>query len=204
MMLDSYLVQRLKDPPKSDLHAKIEQAFGGSIGMSPEGLKLLRDVFSFDYMGAAEYEFGAIPKCLKTLVADADQLVATPMTVLAKDIEPNWNRKHPARTKAGKLAKKQPVHPPVADRVVYLLCRKEHLQGAQESIVKLAGHKARTKMGSHFQAVLDPIGEEYTLETKGWLELDNGFLFFIDRDMWRKSTLLFMGKDPAPETGALT
>ena len=168
------------------------------VGLSDDGWKAVHQVFSIDYMGAAEYEFGTIPKCLKELAADKDKLIATSITVAAKDIEPNFNRKIQDRTKAGKVRKKQPVHPPVADRVVYVLCRKDHLAGAEESIRGLAGNKIRTKMGSHVADALDPIGERHNA-TAGWLELDNGFFFFVDKLMWRRTTQLFTGVDPTSE-----
>lgn len=56
-------------------------------------------------------------------------------------------------------------------------------------------------MGSRFSDALDPIGEtdSFVLSVKGWLELDNGFLFFVDKAMWRRTVQLFTDTDPAPE-----
>jgi hypothetical protein len=200
---DTYLVQRLKDAYRTEQDEKIERAFGGDrIQMGPDGWQALRSVFSFDYMGAAEYEFGTIPKCLNAMGMDHAKLVATQITVPANEIEPNWGRKRTAKTAKGKPRKRQPILPPVMDRTVYLLCRQEHVQGAEERIRLLAGNKIRTKMGTNFPQALDPIevqGSTLALETKGWLELDNGFLFFVDKAMWRRATMLFTGTDPAPE-----
>jgi hypothetical protein len=196
----THLVQRLGPPPKSERMALAEQVFGGRmVRLSPEGWKTVQKFFSIDYMGAAEYEFGTIPECLKELVKDAEVLRAFTFVVPAKAIEPNWNRKRDARTKAGKVAKKQPKHPPVADREVYVLCREGHIEGVKERILALAGNKLRLKCGSNFSYALDPIGETH-LNTVGWLELDNGFFFTIDKDMWRGVTGLFTGKDPVDPT----
>jgi hypothetical protein len=199
-MIGTYLVQRLSPPPKSDLHARAEQVFGGTaLDLSAEGWRILQQIFSIDYMGAAEYEFGTFSKCLKELAEDKDNLVSTPIVVEAKFIEPNYERKSLARTRRGKPRVKQPPPPPpVTDKVVYLLCRKSHFEGAQEIIRQLAGRKISVKRGDYFSLALDPIGDR-AVETCGWLELDNGFFFFLDRTMWRRTTQLFTGVDPAPE-----
>lgn len=201
MMYDTCLVQRLTAPSTSDMHDKIEHVFGGAskIDMGPEGFKILRTIFTFDYMGAAEYEFGSVPRVLKALAEDHDKLMATHIVVPADKIEPNWKRQRPKRTAKGKIAKKQPVFPPINDKVVYVLCRKEHLSEVDKRVNLLAGSKIRTKMGTRFPETLDPIGE-FDGKVTGWLELDNGFLFFVDKVMWRKTTALFTGEDPAPET----
>jgi hypothetical protein len=195
-MIDSYCIQRLRPPPKGDMEAKAEQVFGGAnLLLRPEAWKLLQGVFSFDYMGAAEYEFGTIPRCLKAMAADHEQLQAFEMVLPAKSIEPNWNRERKARTKAGKVAKKQPAHPGIADRTVYVLARKEHVEGVREYLPKLASGKMRTQSSPRFPQALDPIGE-FDNDVCGWLELDNGYFFFLDKAMWEKTAQLFTGKMP--------
>lgn len=189
-------VQRLGPAPKSEFAAKAEQVFGGGmLGLRPDAWKILQKIFSIEYMGAAEYEFGTIPTTLKAMAADSDALRAFEMVVAAKDIEVNFARGRTARTKRGKPRKKQPVHPPVQDRTVYVLAREAHVEGAKDAIRQLAGHKIRTKSGSGFPAALDPI-TEFDGRTCGWLELDNGFFFFLDKAMWCKTAILFTGKDP--------
>lgn len=37
----------------------------------------------------------------------------------------------------------------------------------------------------------DPTPDRYERRTAGWLELDNGFLFFTDESMWRATCDLF-------------
>lgn len=195
-MIETYLVQRLAPPPETEFAARAEQAFGGgNLMLSAEAWKVLQQVFSLEYMGAAEYEFGTIPKCLKALAADGEKLRAFSFTVEAKDIEPNWQRGRAARTKAGKIRKKQPAQKPVQDRKVFVLCREEHVEGAKKSIMELAKGKTRTKCSSCFPQMLDPV-EDTGMWTCGWLELDNGFFFFTDKTMWERTTALFTGKEP--------
>lgn len=49
-------------------------AFGGGKvngGISPDVMKLLNKVFSFDYMGSAEFEWGAVPTAIKSLFTNS-------------------------------------------------------------------------------------------------------------------------------------
>lgn len=54
----TYLVQRLNRPTNGYDNPF---SFGGGLkngGLSEDAMKLLRPIFSFDYMGSAEFEFG--------------------------------------------------------------------------------------------------------------------------------------------------
>lgn len=69
-----YLVQRLEKP-----HGHINPfSFGGGYkngGLSDEAMNILKNIFSFDYMGSAEFEWGAVPKAfaeLAKLVTDLE------------------------------------------------------------------------------------------------------------------------------------
>src|ERR1700753_1566668 len=71
---DSYLIQRLLAPHKKEgLLSALGDAFsfGGGYkngGLTQEGFDLIKSIMRFDYMGAAEYEFGALPAFFKELV----------------------------------------------------------------------------------------------------------------------------------------
>ena len=72
MITRSYLIQRLGKPtggigPFS---------FGGGFingGLSNEGAKAISSICIFDYMGAAEFEFGALPKALDSMALSAEK-----------------------------------------------------------------------------------------------------------------------------------
>jgi hypothetical protein len=75
-----WLVQRLMAPweiKKGTLGALFGGnpfSFGGGVkngGLTDEAMKLLTPLMSFDYMGAAEFEFGALPKSLQRLAEKA-------------------------------------------------------------------------------------------------------------------------------------
>lgn len=201
-MKGTYLVQRLDSPPKSEWSAKAAQVFGGHfMQLSAEGWKTLQQIFNIHYMGAAEYEFGTLPKCLTEMVGDNKELVAFEVVVAKKDIKPNWDREmkhrraHQAAVKEAKRigakipkAKKLPGTP--NDATIYVLCREKHREGATYAITQMAGDNVPCKEGHDVPRALDPI-EEWDSETHGWLELDNGFFFFIDKTMWERTCDLF-------------
>lgn len=156
-MRRSYLVQRLNAPRSMDNPF----SFGGGMrngGLSDEAMDLLRGIFSFDYMGAAEFEFGAVPKALNNIVSQADSLrafeVKTPSGVVLAVAPQQWE------TEVGKR------------------------------IRSWATGKEDGKESTRLSRALDPQGE-HDSRTQGWLELDNGFAFFVNREMWAKFCALF-------------
>lgn len=164
-MRNTWLIQRLKPKPKGAFEAKVEQVFGGGMLMlKPDAWKLVQNIFGLEYMGAAEFEFGSLPKSWQKLAADAKELSAC----------------------EARLAS----HP---DTPVYVLCRKSQREGVINVLTELALDKLRLKERSYFSEVLDPKNkeQEYPVTTCGWYELDNGFFFFLDKEMWEKTTKLF-------------
>jgi rhodanese-related sulfurtransferase len=180
-MKRSRLVQRLQRPRSGGILGPDNPfAFGGGLrngGLSDDAMGLLRSIFTFDYMGAAEFEFGAVPEALQALAADARELVAFGVAVPLATVPPNW------RDKSKDV--------PSGDAHIYVLCR--HGQSnevtarvqtwATESLNDL---KEQTRLAS----ALRPFNE-WDTETAGWLEISNGFFFFTDRDMWAKTCDLF-------------
>ena len=64
----TYLVQRLKKPYKGNADNPFN--FGGGLlrgGMNEEAYRALNQIFTFDYMGSAEFEFGAVPKAIDVI-----------------------------------------------------------------------------------------------------------------------------------------
>lgn len=178
----SWLVQRLTKPRGGVLGlADNPFSFGGGYkngGLSDEAMGLLRGIFSFDYMGAAEFEFGAVPKALQALARDGDQLTAGSFEILLSQVAPHWRNKD--RPERGAMA------------TVYTLCRTGHAAEVEERIRGWAkdGVTSRLKEGTRLSDALRPT-EEWHADKCGWLELDNGFFFFTDREMWEQTCRLF-------------
>ena len=190
-MKDSYLIQRLKKPFKSENKlTEISNAFafgGGYVngGIPEDGMKLLREIFRFDYMGAAEFEFGAVPEALSLMGKNFENLIGFKMMV--PFLYETWSKKK-------KLIK--------GIKPVYVICFKEHRADVCDRILKWAKSnypkdvftKETVNLNSSLAAeqLLKEDADRYsTEETVGWLELDNGYFFFTDRDMWTKTAELF-------------
>jgi hypothetical protein len=185
MRRSSYLIQRL-DPPRSGTDAlRLDNpfAFGGGYkngGLSDEAMDLLRDIFAFDYMGAAEFEFGEVPKALQGIAAcaDADSLEAFEFTILNSKIVKPW------RGEASPPA-------PRSRSTVYVIAPEAWHDEVVERVTALTGkNPPRTKEWVGLAEVLRP-DSEWQRRTRGWLEIDNGYFFFTDREMWVNTARLF-------------
>ena len=182
-MEKTWLVQRL-NPPFGKGGMDNPYAFGGGLvngGIKPEGMALLRDIFSFDYMGAAEFEFGAVPTALGTLAEKAsdDELVAFSFEIdVRKDVRPPWRKSTDPNPQAGTMA------------TIYVICDRSHASEVESRIRQDAKAELRLKESTLLSAVLrsEP---DWQPQCRGWLELDNGFFFFVDREMWEKTASLF-------------
>lgn len=206
-MRATWLVQRLLKPrtprPDGKTHPldKAHRVFGGGmLGLTKEMWDFVDPVFEIDYMGAAEYEFGTIPRVLKELI-DAPELTAFSFVVERKDIAPNeWGRGYLARDKRGK--KKAPAGPPMPTEpaTLYVLCRTEHAVEAEARVRGLASDKLKVRDRPALERALDPLNDR-DRRIAGWFELTNGFFFFTDEQMWREVCGWF-GIEPAQAKSA--
>jgi len=208
---NTYLVQRLIAPfeatSKGDWQEKVQRVFGeggGGLGLSDEARALFRNVCSFDYMGSAEFEFGAIPKTLNRIYEQQD-LTTFEFTLEARHIKPGWWRERSIREarakeladakKAGKRAPraKKPKFPEITDRVFYVLGPAGVKNYAGQLIQNIASGTQRLKQGARFEWVLDPSPSDDLVDVApgGWLELDHGFFFFVDKTMFTRVCELF-------------
>ena len=186
----SWLVQRLQQPRGGITlpDGKVVDnpfSFGGggykNGGLSDTAMDALRGIWEFDYMGAAEFEFGSVPKALHAIarMAEAKELAQFQVPVETK------NNCRPF----GKDA-----IPGVVKGVVWGLCHKEAVDGVCARIKGWAfeeyGKDApRTKERVGLERALREPTSPY--RSVGWLELDNGFIFFVDHQMFEKTAELF-------------
>lgn len=157
----TYLIQRLNLPFNNEM-AEI-WSFGGGLkngGLSKEAMELLRPIFSFDYMGSAEFKFGAIPKCFQEIARKISEYIA-------------WEC----------VIENKPIH---------IISKKEDKKEIKTLLNLLAKGKVHLKDSSHFEWALGI--DKYMkreCDTIGWLELDNNFIFFIDKTAFEKTAALF-------------
>lgn len=183
-MRSSWLVQRLEKPHRvtfAGVTTDSPFSFGGGLrngGLSSEAMELLRGVFSFDYMGAAEFEWGAVPEALKRMAAES--LEAWSFSFPLTEVAPNWRDKD-ALT-------------PDGDATIYVVSRPEWRSEikARVRLWSSEGYGSRLKEQTHLCSVLRPsANDEFPSRVCGWLELDNGFFFFTDKAMWEATARLF-------------
>ena len=155
-MEKTYLLQRLISP----LETANPFSFGGGLpngGIVEELMQKLVKIWSFDYMGSAEFEWGAVPEAL-------EQISKNPYLI------------------AGKMNIQYSVF---NGKQVYYICGEEDEEDVKRRINQIARNKLRLR---------EPALMEYD-KIKGWLELDNGFLFFVDKNMFDKAVNLFMSRE---------
>lgn len=190
-MESSWLVQRL-EKPRSFSIAGVEVdnpfSFGGGLrngSLSPEAMGLLRDVFSFDYMGAAEFEFGAVPKALKAIAKNVEDYHAFEVSWPLAEVAKHW--------------KDESRKDPIGEATVYVICHKAWDDEATARIRGWAAPYDRAfdlKEPTMISGSLRPH-DEWDSDRCGWLELNNGFFFFTDREMWESTARLFGVEVPA-------
>lgn len=174
----SWLVQRLLKPFESDGHNEDSIlhklgsanpfAFGGGLvngGFTTEAMQLMNKLFRFDYMGSAEFEFGAVPKAFRKLIDS--NLVTLQMPVQGKADSLNEHK-----------------YPGTVGAEVYVICDVMDKDEIIRRLVKWALNKPSLKDPMHFGSsiVKDAAGDK--CNAYGWFELNNGFMFFIDKTMF--------------------
>ena len=173
----TWLVQRLQKPQSFVNPFN----FGGGLrngGLSDEAMNLLKGIFSFDYMGAAEYEFGDVPKAFNRIakLATDGKLAAFKVDILLSKVEADFRDKtKPERGSKG---------------TVYILGDTDLKAEITERVEEMAKGKVPTKGGHRLNSMLRPF-HEWDSENIGGLEMDNDFLFFTDREAFVQTAELF-------------
>ena len=209
---EAYLIQRLRQKPRDDLMAKVSQVFGGGlVGMSSDGWKLCQQVFDFDYMGNAEYEFGTIPKALQNIVNERADYRAWDFVFRGHEITPGYWRRHAvdnlrrAEVKDAKAKKQVPprmspkhkrelserASSPAQDTTIYVVSHKDQNPLLVEQMIRIVeSGKMMTKGSTMFDLDREP-GSYRSSETIGWFDLSNEILWFKDKDVRDGFTDLF-------------
>jgi hypothetical protein len=177
-MKKTWLVQRLKKPfagqkdnPLTKLLNSNPFAFGGGLvngGFRPEAMKVLSEIFSFDYMGSAEFEWGACPEAFSAILKRKDNCVG--------------------ELRINKIP-------------IYYFCSKADEDEVRKRIHLMADNKLDLKEWTGLDLTTDEVcknGVENLLRKPkfiGWVELDNGFFFFTDKEAFDKLVALLMTSD---------
>lgn len=186
----SRLVQRLERPWKGTGFFGLKDnpfSFGGGLkngGLNDGAMDLLRGIFGFDYMGAAEFEFGAVPKALSVILDGRKGYEAFHFDIPFDEVAKNWREKTANSTYDGRYE--------AGSARVFVICPRVHAAEVERRIREWAGdaYNSELKEGTKLAGALRPMGE-WDTDICGWLELNNGFFFFTDEEMWTLTASLF-------------
>lgn|SRR3990167_5086864 len=158
----SWLIQRLLKPRPSSIANVF--SFGGGLkngGLSDDAMSMLNPIFSFDYMGSSEFEFGAIPEFFQEIAKNQKNYVSSSIVI--------------NNTPVFIICDKN-VLTDVSTRIVVLAVRYAGLKG-HSGFPTAVGNNTDTK--------------KEDCRYIGWLELDNNFMFFTDKTAFLKTASLF-------------
>ena len=135
-------------------------SFGGGLrngGLNEDAMSKVSEIASFDYMGAAEYEFGKLPEAFSLIFTRSQTIPLSLKKIKVKGSD------------------------------VWVLTNESVLEEAVKVVKKLGTTKKmewKLKCPSLFSSILS--GRITGIPTKGWIDLENGYMFFIDEDMAKK------------------
>ena len=182
------LQQMLKPFPKSEdgktnlLNSNIFSFGGGYVngGLSDEAWKILSEIWRYDYMGSAEFEFGALPESFQYIIKHKENYIFGEIEVEA--LRDKWDT--PDKKD---LIKKG---------TVYYFVEKEKEEELKKYIKHFANNKKKapekyfTKEFIGLERGLNPINS-WDKDYGGWHCLHNHFFLFTDKEMFDKFQSLF-------------
>lgn len=168
-----WLIQRLKQPYKTEnqLTTLLDAfSFGGGLkngGLTDDAMKLLKTCFTFDYMGSAEFEFGAVPAALAYIYDNRKKYETFEL---------------PVTTEEGCDGLLLCIIPTAfKDEIRTFLLREVYKD-------RYGDLKEITRLHAVVRVPPEDLPKQ---RIQGWLELDNGFFFFTDSEMYEKVAALF-------------
>lgn len=171
------------------------------------------DLVGWHYMGAAEYEWGAIPGALEYLRAHRNELTAAVITVPGSELPRNFTRGNinydPRAQELDKLRKSKKQDEPTkargadleaalkaqpGDLTLYYLGPAEYVEHIQPLVARMCKGEQRNKNGNCFSAVADPVSSHD--RAIGWCCLDYPFFLVKDKAVFIALDNLFTGSTP--------
>lgn len=177
-MTQSFLVQRLLPPFEKPLEPgrpSVDMVFGGARDLTQEQHDTICDLFRLDSMGSAHFEFGAVPNALYRL--------ATNKNLQAYQVDMVLNAKGPALNHMKLTPKIQTIH---------IIATPDSLRDVLQEIKTLANGdehalKCTAEIGLsifHEELQLKKSWAASIKKIHGWHDIENDFLFFIDKKMF--------------------
>ena len=169
----SYTIQRLTKPFTGEIKHPLQAlaAYGlSATGLSKGAMEIIRSICVFDYMGSAEFEFGAIPKAL-IKIANAPDLVT-----LEGVLEYRFKSYSMPKEIYGR-------------RAVHIICANDDREEVLKRIKAMAIGEEHCQERTQFSGSCADY--EYDKDVVGWFDLDNAFMWFVDESMYKGFAKLF-------------
>lgn len=192
------LIQRLNSPVEA---SSIPDSFSFGEGFTDEAFALINKLCSFDYMGASEFEFGAVPAAFKKMSKNSDNLIAYTIGVIGSPY-------FPFRCDFGEeidhidFEKQQEMESQfILEGTIFVIAPKHIVPHVNDCIISLAIDELDSvKENSELARSLftnPKWAKDFYLDDLpvGWLELDNGFMFFKEREMWDNFCKFFVPRE---------
>jgi|SRR3972149_8815663 len=141
-MKNPWLIQRLKLRPGVE---------------NPQGIDAL---YACDYMGSAEFEWGALPRSLREITGELQNFVITEVT--------------PAVTS------KDSLH-------LYAICHKDQVEDLMKFVPELITGKTRLKESAYLRQALLGIDQLYNFDA--WWDIDNNWMLVLGENNANKTML---------------
>lgn len=201
------LVQRLLAPVGT-----LDNPASYALGFTPDGEKIFSNIFTFDYMGAAEFEADKQARALSNIAKGRTDLRTTtiPLTIMVTDSERNglsslthnvsfYRRldetyKTDCTARDLRLALAAHDRPDTQQHEIYLIAPERLLAHATKFIEEEAQELPLLDEPTKLRQAL--LGFVSCQNVMGWLELDNGFMFFRDAAMFGACTQLLGIQNP--------
>lgn len=177
-----YLIQRLEKPleiPKDSPFYNLNNVFSFGCGLdnggiSEEGMKHIRDIWRYDYMGSSEFEHGLLAISLDNVADNIKGYAAGVINVTARTLNRNtWSYV-------------------TCTKPVYYICEVEHDDTIRDFICNLGGNTEIKYNTLEYVGLAESICEEEHCKDKvGWHDIKNHYLFFTDKTMFAKACELF-------------
>jgi hypothetical protein len=170
-------------------------------GLSDEDWKVITALCSFDYMGAAEFEFGALPEGFRKIAKATDLEAFTIDVSGSPHLHWEMEKKYSYQDLA-KVGRRQKLN-----ATIFVLAPQKFRPAVVQTIsVAAHGEDERLKEPTRLRSTVlcSWRWTGYESEAKwqrrtiqGWVELDNGFMFFASEAMWRNFCKLFNVEVPS-------
>lgn len=138
--VEPWLIQRLKKAYGNDsvlTTISAAFAFGGGLrdgGLSKEAMQLLSQLWSFDYMGSSEFEWGAVPAALHAMAKFREADLLDCFTVTLKGPKPEY-RMVGRKPHAFRSAYKSEEH--MTQAKAFVVCHHNHKEQVCQVLVDL-------------------------------------------------------------------